>query len=371
VEKNRKMNNRNTQLELNPDDSSGTGITGPSAFYDFIIEHIKKENRRTLYSDDFSMRIAERAVRLVFTGPELRSYFTAAFKHIECDAGRDFTLTVFCLEAGKKFMENAFSLIPGGYFSGNERDIPFLIRDGITIALGREGSTMSILNIRERNAVYLFADLAELPYYEQGSPFRNIFQWWFNGKESTMLHSGAVSLNGRALLISGRGGSGKSTISLSCLMNGKDYLGDDYVVVSDKKDITVSSLYNSVKLTRDSFKRFPGIQKLISNPGFSEDEKGVIFLRETSGGKVIPESLLKGIIIPEISGENDSSFKRISSAEGFRYLAPSTIFQHVGRRNDIAEFTGRLAKTLPCFKFYTGSDTASISKMVNAILQEI
>ncbi len=365
------MNEPDLQFGPTSDGSSAAGISEASTVYDYIMDHIGREYRRTLHRNNFSVRIADRAAKLVFTGPETRSYFTAAFSHVRHDAGKDFALTVFCVETGKKFMQRAFALLPGGYFSGNERDTPFLTQDGITIAPGREGAALSMLNMPERIAAYLFADLAELTYYEQGSPFRNIFQWWFDGKDSTMLHSGAVSLDGRALLISGPGGSGKSTIALACLLNGMDYLGDDYVVVANNKNITVSSLYSTVKLTGDAIRRFPAVRKWTTNPGFSRNEKEVIFLDVAAPGKIIAESSLQGIIIPEISGAPGSSWRRISAAEAFRALAPSTIFQHVGRRHSIAGFTAMLARSLPCFKLAAGSDTGRMAETMQALFSEI
>ena len=368
--KNRKMDDRRHWAGPMPDNGCGSGITGPAAFYDLLHEWLEAEIAKNPSRNELSIRIAARAVKIVFARPETRSYFSAAFEHVEQDGGGDPALTVFCSEAGGEFMERALSLLPGRYSSVNERDVPFLVRDGITIAPGREGGTLSVLNIPEGKAAFLFADLAKLPYHEQGSPFRNIFQWWFDGKEGTMLHSGAVSLSGKALLLSGKGGSGKSTIALACLLDGMDYLGDDYVVVRGKKDIAVSSLYRSLKLAGDALARFPALRESPANPGFSQAEKAVIFLRESSAGKVVCGSSLQGIVIPEISGTADSSFSRISAAEGFRALAPSTIFQHVGKRNDIAAFTGNLARALPCFKLHAGRDAAGIAGTVRAILRE-
>lgn len=371
MEKNRKMNEPGLPFESKSGGSSNPGISGPSTFYHDIMDPIAREYSRILRRNNFSVRIADRTIKLVFAGPETKSYFTAAFSHVTHDAGKDFALTVFCVETGKKFMQHAFALLPGGYFPENNRDIPFLTQDGITIAPDREGTALSMLNRPEGNAAYLFTDQAKLTYYEQGSPFRNIFQWYFDGIDSTMLHSGAVSLDGRALLISGPGGSGKSTIALACLMNGMDYLGDDYVVAAKNKDITVSSLYSTVKLTGYAFKRFPAVRKRTVNPGFSKDEKEVIFLDAAAPGKIIAESSLQGIIVPEISGANHSTYSRIPAAEGFRALAPSTIFQHVGERKGIAEFTGMLARALPCFKLVAGNDTGSMAETVHAIFQEI
>jgi len=65
------------------------------------------------------------------------------------------------------------------------------------------------------------------------------------------MHGAAVSLNGKSILLTAKGGSGKSTTALSCFFAGMSYLGDDYVTVKSGDVITTHSIYSSTKLFPD------------------------------------------------------------------------------------------------------------------------
>ena len=71
-----------------------------------------------------------------------------------------------------------------------------------------------------------------------------------------LVHAAAVGTDEGALLITGRGGVGKSTTALACLEAGMQFLGDDYVVVGLDPEPQVYRLYGSAKLTSNSSSAF-------------------------------------------------------------------------------------------------------------------
>lgn len=97
-------------------------------------------------------------------------------------------------------------------------------------------------------------------------PFWAPFHWEFHHFSMShgyaFVHSGAVGLNGEGVLISSVGGGGKSTTVLSCLLDGFDYVADDYLIL-EKGDVAAYPLYNSGLLNGDSLKRLPELRPLI------------------------------------------------------------------------------------------------------------
>jgi len=71
-------------------------------------------------------------------------------------------------------------------------------------------------------------------------------------KNTLMLHAGAVTKNGRSLLITGKGGTGKTTTTSMLLADNKDISphADDYVFLNDSDEslayVTRSHLYNDL-----------------------------------------------------------------------------------------------------------------------------
>src|SRR4051794_7273185 len=97
-----------------------------------------------------------------------------------------------------------------------------------------------------------------------------------------LLHAAAVGTEQGGVVITGRGGVGKSTAALLCLEAGLAYLGDDYVVVALEPQPMAYSLYCTAKLDDGQAAHFPGLLALIEprtgQRGHAEPEKTVFRL---------------------------------------------------------------------------------------------
>lgn len=93
-------------------------------------------------------------------------------------------------------------------------------------------------------------------------PFRMELHNFSMSHDYVFVHSGAVGLNGEGVLISSVGGGGKSTTVLSCLLDGFDYVSDDYLIL-ERRTATAYPLFNSGILNEDSLHRLPELKPLI------------------------------------------------------------------------------------------------------------
>lgn len=80
------------------------------------------------------------------------------------------------------------------------------------------------------------------------------------GRDTPVLHAGAVVWADRAALVLGPSGAGKSTTVLACVAAGADYLGDDLCALTPGDRPTVHGLYGTAKLT-------PETEAAIGTPG--------------------------------------------------------------------------------------------------------
>lgn len=83
-----------------------------------------------------------------------------------------------------------------------------------------------------------------------------------------LLHAAAIGTEEGAVLITGKGGIGKSTTALSCLQSGPYYFADNYLIVRLEPEPLVYSLYCTAKLNADHVKNFPEFFKLVQNSTF-------------------------------------------------------------------------------------------------------
>ena len=119
---------------------------------------------------------------------------------------------------------------------------------------------------------------------------------------------------GRGVLIPGRGGSGKSSTSLACLLGGMDFISDDYLALALDPEPRVYRLYSTAKLDPRDLDLYPELAarcRAVRQPGF---DKVVLFL-EDGYGEQFRESLpLKLVLKPGISGVPETTLGPVEPA---------------------------------------------------------
>jgi len=146
-----------------------------------------------------------------------------------------------------------------------------------------DSGVLSLYDAERQVGLWWMQDFAQLPLYERAAPFLLLFHWWhaLNSRNSLLLHAAAVGTeNGAGLLLAGRGGSGKSTTAVACLLNdGWLYVGDDYCVVRVASEIpAVHSLYCSAKIDPKTLASFPSLGRSASSRDGWRDPEGKVVL---------------------------------------------------------------------------------------------
>lgn len=77
-----------------------------------------------------------------------------------------------------------------------------------------------------------------------------------------MLHGGCVGVDGTGVLLCGVGGSGKSTLAAACLLNGMDYVAEDYLLLNRQDDVFRAwPTYSSMNLSEFMLENMPEYAK--------------------------------------------------------------------------------------------------------------
>jgi hypothetical protein len=239
---------------------------------------------------------------------------------------------------------------------------------------------LSLYDADRQVAVWWTQDYRQLPLYQRAAPFLLLFHWWhaLGRDDSLLLHAAAVGTEDRGgLLLAGRGGSGKSTTALACLLDGSWlYLADDYCVVWPGTDTpTVHSLYCSAKVHGEMLASSLGM-----NGGHRLHEIG-----RDSDGKIgfdlyqsFPESFrqelpLHVILLPRVpkqsNGAQANQFRRVGSGAAVRALAPSTLFQLPGAGANNFRMIVALTNQLPCFELELGSEPAVVPQLLREFME--
>lgn len=218
-------------------------------------------------------------------------------------------------------------------------------------------------------AVYWCENAHELPIYERGAPLRSIFHWWLREQGLQLIHAGAVGTVDGAVLLAGKGGSGKSTTALTCLNAGMRYLSDDYSLVSSGSDPLVHSLYNTAKVRPDNLQRVPHLRDALSNADRLDTEKALFFVDSLFPHQIVPRLPVRAILLPRVTGLRDTSIEPASSRISLSALALSTLHQLAGSGRELLLTIDDLVQEVPSFHLNLGTDLAQIPGVISKLLE--
>ena len=226
---------------------------------------------------------------------------------------------------------------------------------------------LSLFDTVTATGVYWTPAATTLPYWAMASPLRCLFHWWAETKECQLVHAAAVGFGGGALLITGKGGLGKSTAALCCLCDGCDYIGDDYVLVQLGFIPMVHSLYCTAKLSHDQMARFARLADLAGKQGVA-NEKAVMYLYPRLQRQMTRSLPLKAIATPRISNRPRTESAAIS-AFAIREAATFTTMSQLPRASQHTyHFINRLSAALPASELVLGTNLDEISGAIVQLL---
>lgn len=238
--------------------------------------------------------------------------------------------------------------------------------------LGPDVNILSFLDQQTNRAIYWMEDGALLPYWETSSPLQMILNWWAESRDLQYVHAAAVGSERGALLLTGPGGSGKSSTALACLNSELGYLADDYCLV-EVEPATVHSLYCTAKLVGEpDFARFPHLRGWVDNPARTGDDKAVLNLHKHRPDKLFEKAPLRAVIVPQVSpGAQQSKLTPLKGSQALMALAPSTLFQLAGTHQGCLSRMARLLRKVPCYRLELGSDVAALPKLLSELLETL
>lgn len=233
--------------------------------------------------------------------------------------------------------------------------------------------TLNLYDEKDNIAYFWTYDANYLPPHICASPLRSIFNWFFSKNGIHLIHGAVVGMNGKSILITGKGGAGKSTTALSCLLSGMEYLGDDYVIIKYNDIITTHSVFNSVKVFPHSLEDiFPELREKVWNKIDNKisDPKAVVFLSDLFPNQIIKTAPLCAIMVPIIKDIKETRIIPASKLQTILAMIPTTLFQlSLTDYNKIVEIKDIIERT-PCYFLELGSNIRDVPKAIKSFLSD-
>lgn len=202
---------------------------------------------------------------------------------------------------------------------------------------------LSVLNIEKKRAYYIVRNGLDLPWWFSGSPLQTILHVWLREYGMQLTHSAAVGNGQTAVLLVGKGRSGKSTTTLACLTQGLYYLGEDYCIVAPGKVPQVFSLYQSAKWELHTRKLFPSYEHFIVNPDTADEEKALVYYQNLFPAQVKISSPVRAIVSLKIGNTDRPIIQKYDLQSTLKNLMMSTLrqlpFYHPSTLNILKTFS--------------------------------
>jgi len=208
-----------------------------------------------------------------------------------------------------------------------------------------------------------------VPRYERAAPLRAILDWWGGDLGCRVMHAGAVGTESGGALLVGNAGSGKSTAVLACLGSGLSYAGDDGVAVSNGAGMLIHSLYCTAKLQPGHLRRaLPHLASVLEDSEEAHQGKRMFFLDRDRSVELTSGFPLRAVLLPHVTGNDRSTTQPVSSGTALLALAPSTLFQLPGARQQRLHHMAEILRRVPAYALGLGSDLATVAPAIREIL---
>jgi hypothetical protein len=184
-----------------------------------------------------------------------------------------------------------------------------------------------LLALEVNQRIAILSSLTALPPREIAEIARPLLHWLAILDGNVVIHAGAVSEQGRGLLITGAGNAGKTTFVRACVEGGMTFHGDNVIEVSPARDKArppqLWGAYQTLKIRPDPISALP---RGASMAWDDEARKSVYFLTRASHA-THAEAPVALVRVLSLSPTGDAHVRDLSAASAFFAIAPNTVAQ--------------------------------------------
>ncbi|MBQ6592131.1 MAG: hypothetical protein IJH98_04495 [Solobacterium sp.] len=228
---------------------------------------------------------------------------------------------------------------------------------------------LSVRDNRHRETFVCFPAGEGFPRAYANKPFVNEMQWWLQDRYLIM-HAAAVGIDGTGALITAPSGQGKSTLALACLLEGMDYLAEDYVLINRGGPLKGYPIFATGNMTTDSLRLIPEMEKNIL---YFDDERQKYLVDLTPYTEQFRDGmLLKCIIYPHLTDDDVPSIERSTSVHPFVSAVTAAAKQIKSQKqtSDSFRLLFRRLKDLPAYEMRLTPDVRKNAAALKQFLEE-
>jgi hypothetical protein len=319
-----------------------------------------------------TIRIGEEHIRLRVVGRQLARLLLTPFAHIE-QAGSQPSAGMLTIDAWDQAATgSACAVLPA---EPELAGMAIVVRSRTRRFFRLERPTSSMwLDTAQSRMLGWFASAAQATAEELSKPFYRMLGPWLAARGIHMIHAALVARDGRGALLTGRGGAGKSTTALSCLIAGLDCLGDDYVGLQEMGmgGFRGLSLYSTCCIEHPRAASFPELRDLVLAPSSNDDDKSILALAERFASRLPPPSaLISAVLLPRVTSSSTTSLRAASPIDALRELAPSSLLLLPDPGPAAFQAFARMVERVPAYWLDLGGPLESAPPVIAGLLDSL
>ena len=316
----------------------------------------------SLRFDYFDVFIENDTIRIFYASQSKFQLFEKAFVNTGDTKDIKPSLEIFCID--NKFS----SQLPSPCWTYRQCDNKGYVIDADAeqkfIQVDLEQGQLKAIDLTIKLGIYYIPDTSCIPSWEFYSPLKSFFSFFCLSKHKLLVHAGSLVFtpNNNAILLVGRGGTGKSTAVLQGIKQGYKTCGDDYVIVCLKLK-RIIALYATIKI-QPGFITIPEKicqTELEINP---DNKKHIIFINTHN---FLQKSSVLSAIYYLNKNTDQHKLTQLSKAKALTHLAVSTILQIPICSKQTLFCIKSLLSNIDCYEYRI---TPGLSHL-NAVLKKI
>lgn len=246
----------------------------------------------------------------------------------------DATIVLWREGSPESFFSRAFGLNLPPLKEEKEESVLFLKDGNEMTPLAQIDLRDHTVQLADGNTYYYGADCfnPESWLLRQGHLFYQIFYHIVSGPCSSLVHGACVGVGGKGVLVCARGGRGKSTLTVSALLKGFEYVADDYLILERRGgQLCASPIYSTVALSPKMYNTLYDDMEKARFVGIGNAKGKFVFDMAKYGSQMRRQYPILAGIFPEIDlNADEPSIERCSDMEKRRaitHISHSTVSQ--------------------------------------------
>ncbi len=189
----------------------------------------------------------------------------------------------------------------------------------LTLTINEDMNVRTLVDAHRRRIAVWFGDVAKAPEWLVYDQIRNALHLASRERSFGMFHAAALRYGGVGCLITGKSGSGKSTMTAAAVTRGFETAGDDFVLIETDGTPRVHAVFDTIKLDERGLTEFPQFRPFIRNATRRVEDKAITHLYDAARDRIATGFPLRAILHARLTGKRQSRI--MASTRAAAYLA--------------------------------------------------